>query len=199
MAKKVNLEFLRDVDEIFNEVGVSYFILGGVCLSIIRNNSTRGMLYPDNQDLDIGMISTDHVYREKILNALREKGYYIKIYHSGIFGLYAIKTIGEVDDPENEVRILDIHYLYRYENFRWKRLGDSFAVYDDFLFDIEKIVEFRGLSLSVPNPPEEYLKQEYGEDWIKPCGLPIEQYPSYIRGSSIGLRDKIIYSLNSLF
>lgn len=198
MAKKVNLEFLREVNEVFNEVGVSYFILGGVCLSIIRNNSTRGMLYPDNQDLDIGIISTDYVNIEKIKNSLRDRGYRISIYHLGIFGVYAVKTIGDVNDPENEVRSLDIHYLYRYEKLRWKKLVDSFAVYDSFLFDTVKKIGFRELNLSFPNPPEEYLRQEYGEDWRKPRDFPVQKYPSYIRGSSYELREKIINNLNSL-
>lgn len=187
---RITLTHLRWVKEFFNSIGVPYFVTMGPCLSIIRNGNLRGMTLPDNQDLDIYVRLEDKPLNiaEALLNA-------------GWSGRYGDRILPEDCDDWNafawrwdrdEVCVLDIHYLHKHDQYRYAAMMTQYCLYDSSLFDEAKNISFEGLSIPMPNPPEEYLRQEYGDDWRVPQGIHFHEYPSVWRAREYELHEKLL-------
>ena len=189
MPKTVTGKLLRDVDEFFSDLSIPYFITGGICLSIIRSGTFRDLLYADNQDLDLSILKEDLSpnFKKKFGDA-GWTGRYGKLGcelgRQGDLTFYAFKKDGNV------TCVIDGNILSKYQNYRWNICASQYRLYDAYLFETPKRVTVEDTTVSLPNPPEEYLKQEYG-DWHKRSGLPWQKYPSVHRALKFDLHSKL--------
>lgn len=187
---RITLTHLKWVSDFFRDLGVKYFIAQGACLSIVRNNSLRGMTLPDNQDLDVYVLKEDEP--ENIKKKAIEAGWLDRLGESGFNGdcLTDFKFIAWRKGGD-DICALDVHFLFKFKNYRWSAVMDKYCLYDDCLFNKSRVLKFKDIYVPLPNPPEEYLKQEYGEDWDVPKIMHLWNYPSVRRALKFNLHFKL--------
>jgi len=149
-------EVLEEIRQIMDDAGVTFFIRQGTCLGAIREKA----LIPWDDDLDLGSVIGLHGLTEKsvepVVAALRENGYLTRIEHL-----------------DHCLHVLMVKSSIRIEWRCYRIFGDSIYQYPAVrtpvrLFTDLKEIEFIGERYYVPNPPEEYLRLKYGEDWMTP-------------------------------
>ena len=152
----VATEVLREIRQIMYNAGVAFFLRQGTCLGAIRENA----IIPWDDDLDLGSVMGLHGLTEKsvepVVAAFREKGYVTRIEHL-----------------DHCLHVLMVKSSIRIEWRCYRIFGDSIYQYPAVrtpvrLFTDLKEIEFIGERYYVPNPPEEYLRLKYGEDWMTP-------------------------------
>ena len=154
---------LKELKQIFDQAGVTFFMRHGTCLGAIRNNA----FIPWDDDLDVGCVIGLHGFTEEsidpIIATFRDNGFFAKVEyldHSVFVSLLksAVRTEWAC------YRIID-GGVFQYPGIRIPVR----------LFTDLKEIEFMGVKLHVPNPPEEYLRVKYGEDWRTPKQVGYEK------------------------
>lgn len=149
-------EVLKEIRQIMDNAGVTFFLRHGTCLGAIRDNA----FIPWDDDLDLGSVIGLHGLTEKAVHSvvaiLRENGY-----------------LARIDRLDHCLHVVLVKSSVRTEWRCYKIFGDSIYQYPAVqtpvsLFTNLKETEFVGEKLCVPNPPEEYLRLKYGEDWMTP-------------------------------
>jgi len=147
---------LKEVKHILDSFGVTFFLRQGTCLGAIRDND----LLPWDDDVDIGSVIGFHGVivesLDQIVETFRNHGF-----------LTRLDLIGGCP------YIPLVKYSTRID---W----DCFKIVDDYivqfpfqkaparLFTELKEITFFDETFLVPNPPEEYLRLKYGENWQTP-------------------------------
>ncbi len=147
---------LKEIGQIMGDAGVTFFLRHGTCLGAIRD----GAFIPWDDDLDLGSVLGLHGLTEKsvepVVAALRENGY-----------------IAQIEHLDHCLHVVLVKSSIRTEWRCYKILGDSIYQYPAVeapvsLFTNLKEIQFIGERFYVPNPPEEYLRLKYGEEWKTP-------------------------------
>jgi len=147
---------LKEVKQILDSFGVTFFLRQGTCLGAVRDNK----FIPWDDDVDIGSVIGLHGPIEDSLDQIvvtfRENGFLTRI---------------ERTDSMLYIPLVKLSIRCDWECFR---IIDDYIVQFPFLktpvslFTDLKEITFLGERFYVPNPPEEYLRLKYGEDWQVP-------------------------------
>ncbi|MFC1953538.1 LicD family protein [Chloroflexota bacterium] len=149
-------EVLKEITKIMDDAGVTFFLRQGTCLGAIRD----GDLIPWDDDIDLGSVIGLHGLVEKsvepVVATLRENGY-----------------ITRIELLDHCLHVVMTKSSIRIEWRCYKIFGDSIYQYPAVktpvsLFTDLKKINLVGEELNVPNPPDEYLRLKYGEDWMTP-------------------------------
>ena len=144
---------LKEAKQIFDQLGVVFFLRQGTCLGAIRD----GAIIPWDDDIDLGSIfGTDGVTEEMtktVVSAFEDRGYFT-----------------EVERHDHYVAVAMMKSSTRIDWTCYRIIDDSIAHYPGLriparLFAQLKEIDFIGAKFLVPNPPEEYLLFKYGDDW----------------------------------
>jgi len=147
---------LKEIKKIMDNAGVTFFLRQGTCLGAIRD----GALIPWDDDIDLGSVIGLHGLVEKsvepVVATLRESGY-----------------ITRTEFLDHCLHVVMVKSSIRIEWRCYRVFGDSIYQYPAVktpvsLFTNLKEIHLVGEELKVPNPPEEYLRLKYGEDWMTP-------------------------------
>jgi len=147
---------LKEVKQILESFGITFFLMSGSCLGAIRENG----LIPWDDDVDIGSVYGLHGCKEEslgeIVTAFRKEGFITKHLHTGPhdflpFIKYSAKISWEC-----------LHVIDGYVE-QYPFLNTPVRFYTEL-----KEIDFLGEKFFVPNPPEEYLRLKYGEEWRVP-------------------------------
>ena len=151
---------LKEAKEVLDPLGVGFLLSSGTCLGAIRDNS----FIPWDDDIDLISIVGSNGLTEKMVEnavaAFKERGYFV--YEAG----------GTHRDVRAYSMMKD-HVRTGWECYRI--VDDSITVYPGTripasFFTQPKTITFLGEQFLVPNPPEEYLRLKYGEEWMIPKG-----------------------------
>ncbi len=147
---------LKEIKQIFDSLGVTFFLRQGTCLGAVRD---QGLL-PWDDDVDVGSVIGLHDFSEESINDIvttfRNNGFLTRIEAMGPNPyIPLVKYSTRVDWAC--FRIVDDHIVQF--PFQKTPLG---------LFTDLKEITFLDEQFCVPNPPEEYLRLKYGNDWTTP-------------------------------
>ena len=147
---------LKEMKQVLDDAGVRFFLRQGTCLGAIRDKA----IIPWDDDLDLGSVIGLHGLTEEtaetVAATLREKGYIVKLEHQ-----------------DHGLQMVLVKSTIRVEWRCFRVFGDSVYQYPAVrtpvrLFADPSEIEFLGDRFYVPNPPDEYLRLKYGEDWMTP-------------------------------
>jgi len=148
---------LKEIKQVLERLGVVFLLGSGTCLGATRDRA----LMPWDDDIDLlsilGVNGLTEATVDAAADALREQGYFV-----GELVMANSKAFATV---KNYVRISlecvrivdDIIYLF----------PGGFKI-PASMFTQPKEIEFLGDRFLVPNPPEDYLRMKYGEEWMVP-------------------------------
>jgi hypothetical protein len=151
---------LKEAKEVLGSLGIDFLLSSGTCLGAIRDNG----FIPWDDDLDLISIMGNDTLTEELIDqavaAFRDRGYFV----------------GPGGGTSRDVRA---HSMMKdYVRIGWecyRIVGGSISVYPATnipatFFTQPKEITFVGEKFLVPNPPEEYLRLKYGEEWMVPKG-----------------------------
>ena len=147
---------LKEVKQIFDQAGATFFLRHGTCLGAIREKG----LIPWDDDLDLGSVIGLHEFTEKSIDPIvamfRDNGFFAKVEHQ-----------------DHSVFVTMMKSWVRIEWACYRIFDDSVFQYPGIRIPVRffkrlKEIEFMGVKVNVPNPPEEYLRFKYGEEWMVP-------------------------------
>ncbi len=154
---------LKELKQIFDQAGVAFFLRHGTCLGAIRDNA----FIPWDDDLDVGCVIGLHGFTEQsiepVIATFRDNGFFVKVEYldQSVF----------VSMMKSSVRIEWVCYRTIDGGiFQYPGICIPVGLFTDL-----KEIEFMGVKLHVPNPPEEYLRVKYGEDWTVPKQIGFEK------------------------
>ena len=147
---------LKEFKGIMDRLGVVFFLRQGTCLGAVRDNA----FIPWDDDLDLGSVLGLHGLTERsigpVAESFRNSGYYVKADENPHYqSLAMVKSWVRTD--WTACRIID-DSVYQFP-------GVPAPVR---LFTQLREIDFIGEKFLVPDPPEEYLRCKYGENWMTP-------------------------------
>ncbi len=146
----------KEVKQVLDEAGVTFFLRQGTCLGAIRD----GALIPWDDDVDIGSViglhGLDEAAVEPIARTFAARGFLTRVERKDHYLYVPLVKSGVRVDWCSYWAIDDSVFMY-----------PGIRIPIRFLSDLDEI-EFLGERCFVPNPPEEYLRVKYGEDWRTP-------------------------------
>jgi tetratricopeptide (TPR) repeat protein len=145
---------LDQFSEVMENHGIQYFLMGGTLLGLIRDNK----LLPWDKDLDFGCFS-EEATASNLWDIFMKSPFFL--------------PMGTTDERLIKLRhitgvTVDIFVNHRDGNSMWH--GGQFVSWCDKPFKLST-VDFEGMTLYIPDNPEEYLENHYGESWRKPDPL----------------------------
>lgn len=164
---RVMAEFLK-MHRLLNRAGIETFAMAGTLLGLIRNDQ----LIIHDKDVDIGVMS-DGVL-ERIASEIGPQ--YDLVLRTGYdipFGktLWLYKFIDEHLAIPFEFQC---HYTHKHLYFYNRLMDDTWKCYETHveyhksLLANFKTIQVLGEDVRVPDPPEEWLKAFYGDEWQTP-------------------------------
>jgi len=152
----VAAKVLKEAKQILDQHGVTFALVSGTCLGAVRDK----VLMPWDDDIDLGSVlglnGLTEEKMEQVAGAFRDSGFVVRI---------------APQDHCISVPLLKESIRIDWINFRIIN-GCTFhypgiQIPASMLIDLKEI-DFIGEKFNVPNPPEEYLRLKYGEDWTVP-------------------------------
>lgn len=150
------IKVLKEVKQILGSFGVTFFLRQSTCLGAIRDNG----FIPWDIDVDIGSVIGLHGLTEESLDqivvAFRNNGFLTRI------------------ERRDSIIYLPLVKLSIRCDWICFKIIDDYIVQFPFLktplslFTNLKEITFLGEKFYVPNPPKEYLRHKYGDDWQIP-------------------------------
>ena len=147
---------LREAKDILDGLGMVFLLGSGTCLGATRDKA----FIPWDDDIDlvavVGVNGLTEDSADLAAAAFRNRGYFV----------------GEIDGAHSKTLMtMKDHVRLSFECLQI--VGDSIYAYPGMqlpakLFTQPKEIEFLGQKFFVPNPPEEYLRLKYGEEWMTP-------------------------------
>jgi phosphorylcholine metabolism protein LicD len=168
--KEFGLDLVKKVCTALNSKNIPYFIDFGTLLGIIRDHG----LVPGDDDVDMGIYLEDEGLRPVIKSTMESIGFVQKSkfnFHGKIVEeCFRYKDIC-VDffyyDVDKWKTSATCHYFYLKPTDRdltkWRAVRSDFAPIEDFVF-----LDFEGVQMRIPNPPEKALESRYGPNWRIP-------------------------------
>ena len=147
---------LKEAKHIFDDAGIVFLLWSGACLGAVRD----GAMIPWDDDVDIlsvmGVNGLTEDRRTSVLNSLRNNGFFIKEikgrYSTGYSMIKDYIRIGwDTDYIENNT----------------VTAFPGVQIPAEYVLNPKEIL-YLGEKFLVPNPPEEYLRLKYGEEWKTP-------------------------------
>jgi hypothetical protein len=147
---------LREAKQILDNLGVVFFLRQGTCLGAIRDHG----FIPWDDDLDMGSVIGLHGFSEKsvdrVVAAFRKNGFFARVEHQ-----------------DQCIYVSMIKSAVRTDWMCYRIIDDSIFHYPGTRIPVRlltnlKEIEFIGEKFYVPNPPDEYLRLKYGEEWMIP-------------------------------
>lgn len=152
----MNLEVMNknllDFKEVMEKYGVRFVCIFGGLLGWIRENR----LLPWDTDIDFMCFAEDHIKMAKVVEELKEMGFYI---------------------PNRNSCPLNDHFIIRdgekIELWWFQKIGDEWIYsnevrYPKGYFDTLEDKEYLGVNWKVPCRVEAFLELTYGKDWRIP-------------------------------
>ena len=163
MDATVAAELLREAKEVFDELGVVFFLRQGTCLGAVRD----GAFIPWDDDIDLGSIYGMHGLTKRsvasVADAFRARGFHVEAAtSSGEAWLGIMKRHIRID-----------WFCYRVRKGRIVHFPNVSIPVEVFARLQE--VDFVGERFLVPSPPEEYLRCKYGPNWATPKRIGYEK------------------------
>lgn len=163
-------EDLLDIKDVFNKVGIKFWLLWGTLIGAIREND----FMPHDHDIDLGMYFEDTDKCVLILEKLREKGFNC--------ATTAIKTNSGTKYFSLKLRRNESIDILSFIGMEKKRIyvhgigEDKLKIWlnDPKYFENLKVIRFRGEEFYVPMDVEEALTLWYG-NWKKKGGQIFSQ------------------------
>lgn len=159
IAKKNLVDTIATLDKL----GIECWLEAGTCLGAIRENR----FIPHDFDIDIGIFAKDvdralEVHAEMIKLGFREN-------HNNQGGA---PEYGYERSYVRDGIVVDHFYFYQDGDTLWMGAWAQDGIkkhnFTKSLFFPLKQIEFCGINVNVPNPPEKYLEERYGNDWRTP-------------------------------
>lgn len=147
---------LGEVKKILDSFGITFFLLSGTCLGAVRDNG----LMPWDDDVDLGSIIGLHGFNEdsleKIGTKFQDNGFIARLDYYG---------------PNSYIQVVKYSTLVNWTCFRvrddhieqFPSLNTPFSFFTNL-----KEITFLNEKYYVPNPPEEFLRFKYGDEWNVP-------------------------------
>ena len=163
MDTTVGAALLREAKEVFDELGVVFFLRQGTCLAAVRD----GAFIPWDDDIDLGSIYGMHGLTKRsvasVAEAFRARGFHVEEAPSG---------------GETYLGIMKHHIRIDWFCYRVRK-GHIFH-FPNVSIPVELFarlqeIEFAGERFLVPSPPEEYLRCKYGPNWATPKRIGYEK------------------------
>ncbi len=147
---------LKEIKQVLDEAGVTFFLRQGTCLGAIRD----GALIPWDDDIDVGSViglhGLDEAAIEPIARTFASRGFLTRVERKDHYLYVPLVKSGVRADWCSYWVIDDSVFMYP---------GIRIPIH--FLSNLDEI-EFLDERFFVPSPPEEYLRVKYGEDWRIP-------------------------------
>lgn len=163
----VTLEFaencLKEIVDMFNKNDITYYLDYGTLLGIVRD----GKLIEWDDDLDFKISNSDVIRVQEIMEQYSES-FYTK------HGLTIEKNIYEKSDRKinnmcftiiKDAQSVDIDFFVMYYKEDTVHQGDY--IFPRHFFESKEMIQWNGISVSVPNDVAGYLTHVYG-DWKVP-------------------------------
>lgn len=156
-------KMLRDIDNLFNEKGVRYWIDGGTLLGAVRHKN----VIPWDDDADICVPSRDEKKLLGLTRWLNNIGYGL----SKFWGGYKIYPLNGIDIRDYKFPFVDIFMVseqFSIIDFTDKRVKQVFPNFYHRKKDLLplKRYQFDDFELWGPANPIPYLDLAYGTDWM---------------------------------
>lgn len=184
--KEVNA--FREVSELLNEHGIVFWLDCGSCLGAYR----YGGMIPWDSDIDIAILSPDHLNARKVLSKLDPERFQIQDWSSynypqTFLKIYLKETKTFIDiyqhDIDPEKRTLAYFYTFKDSLIpdSWKKgeLAMTKPVPYDIVFPLHQAT-FDGIVTWVPNQLENYLHYEFGPN-LSPTMVWDEKTQAYLK------------------
>ena len=156
MDATVAAALLREAKEVFDELGVVFFLRQGTCLGAVRD----GAFIPWDDDIDLGSIYGMHGLTKRsvasVIEAFRARGFHVEAAtYGGETWLGIMKRHIRID-----------WFCYRVHKGHVFHFPNV-SIPVELFARLQEIV-FAGERFLVPSPPEEYLRCKYGPNWATP-------------------------------
>lgn len=164
MDIKVATETFLEIKKVLDHAGVRFWLVDGAALGIVRD----GGLIPWDADIDMRVMATEWDF-PVMFEKFKDKGFRCKKSISP--KLYKDKPLGSVFYKQGIRVEMCMGYYYPPEDLivvLAKHPTSGITVLPASFFRGEYFVEFLGVKVRVPNPPEGYFDLHYGKDWRIP-------------------------------
>ena len=154
---------LREAKQVLANLGVVFFLRQGTCLGAIRDHG----FIPWDDDLDLGSVIGLHGFSDKsvdrVVAAFKKNGFFTRVEHQ-----------------DQSIYVSMIKSAVRTDWMCYRIIDDSIFQYPGTRIPVRlltnlKEIEFLGEKFYVPNPPDEYLYLNYGENWMIPKKIGYEK------------------------
>lgn len=163
-------QVINDLQSLFNQYRANIFFDMGTLLGFVR----EGKLLDHDLDIDIGIVVENEEMKSNFKEFLIKNGCTIK-------AQYYINEIGIVEETyiRNRIAFDVCYYTNRKDKsvcfLMYRRPGKEYSLnvyevvelHSSQITGIEKKYVYN-IEVSIPNNPEEYLKNRYGNDWMTP-------------------------------
>lgn len=159
--KLIMTENFHIMVDIIDSLVCKWWVDAGCCLGIVREKDFLKWDY----DIDIGIASEFASLKDSFINRFESFGAKLvkERYYRNKLVTIGFKRLGVK---------LDLWFYHEEDGFIWHAVYKHGIFYpvvlDARFFTKLKEVKFKGRTCYLPNPPEEYLKVKYGEDWRVP-------------------------------
>jgi len=179
--KKSADKILSEVDGIFKDIDLEYFLLFGTVLGFYRDN---GYIIGDD-DIDIGIKIYNSEYIKKIIFSFMQHGFQLiqargfdplNLFKYGMDNtrwltmqmhlLISARGMVFLSFFKKGTKI-DLFFCYKDDKVNRYIVGDKRSTPIKYLENFEDL-EYNGIKFKVPSPVEDYLRSMYGEDWNIP-------------------------------
>lgn len=164
-------QLMRWVAEIFEYLGMSYFLEGGTLLGIRRENR----ILPWDNDVDFSVLSKEIEKLPQLRKALIKKGLRLKIryyekdenpcFKKGDIRIFKIRKYRFFSLLKGRVAV-DVFVKYHADNNYFWRVGENtLKSCPKAFYDENAKIKFKDFNYPTPTPIDNYLAHRYGKDW----------------------------------
>lgn len=150
-------EFLK-ICNLLDKLKIKYFLVTGVLLGAVRH---KGFI-PWDWDVELSVYSHETKKKmNKLISEIKKSDFTIQKYSKDLSNL-KIDFIGKLPKETTEYTIMGWSHNKK-KKIYWR---NKFVIPENLMKNMKKIKFFNKYHYA-PNPPENYLKHQYG-DWKKP-------------------------------